>query len=111
MVATLQVVIFFVFMFAIFVLSAWALIDLLRRPASAYTSAGKLTKGKWGAILGVATAVSFAAVPFPTGLPLFPFFLALLCAVAAVVYLVDVKPAVAPYSRRRPPSSGPYGGW
>jgi len=110
-VGTLQVVIYFVFMFAIFVLSAWALIDLLRRPSAAYVSAGKLTKAKWGAILGVATAVSFATVPFPTGLTPFPFFLALVCAVAAVVYLVDVKPAVTPYTRKRPPSSGPYGGW
>jgi len=110
-VATLQIFIFFAFLLAIFVLCAWALIDLLRRPAAAYTSAGKLTKGKWGAILGVATAVSFATVPFPNGAPGFQMFFALLCAVAAVVYLVDVKPAIAPYSRRRPPSSGPYGGW
>jgi hypothetical protein len=112
-VATLQLLIYLVFMFAIFGLAAWALIDLLRRPAAAFVSAGKRTKPLWGAILGVATAVSFAAVPFPKGIPTFPLFLALLCAVAAIVYLVDVRPAIAPYSRRRPPSSGPSrgGGW
>lgn len=113
MVATLQVVIFFAFMLAIFLLSAWALIDLVRRPASAFVSAGKRTKGFWGAIVGVATAVSFASVPFPTGLPQFGLFFALPCAAAAIIYLVDVRPAVAPYSRRRGPSGGSSrgGGW
>ncbi|ROS23568.1 DUF2516 family protein [Cellulomonas sp. PhB150] len=113
MVATLQVLIYFVFMLAIFGLALWALIDLLRRPPAAFVSAGKRTKGFWGAIVGVATAVSFASVPFPTGLPQFGLFLALPCAAAAIIYLVDVRPAVAPYSRRRPPSSGPSrgGGW
>ena len=38
--------------------------------------------------------------------------LGLLSAVAAIVYLVDVKPAVAPYSRRRPGGpTGSTGGW
>jgi hypothetical protein len=111
-VATIQNLIYFAFLFAIFALAAWALIDLVRRPSSAFTSAGKWTKGIWGAILGVATAVSFATVPFPSGFPHFPFFLALLSAVAAIVYLVDVRPAVEPYSRKRPPSSGSSrGGW
>jgi len=82
-VATLQVLIFFVFMLAIFGLAVWALIDLLRRPAAAFVSAGKRTKGFWGAIVGVATAVSFASVPFPTGLP--QFFTGLKIAAISVV--------------------------
>ena len=40
MVATIQNFIYFAFLFAIFALAAWALIDLLRRPSSAFTSAG-----------------------------------------------------------------------
>ena len=114
MIASLQVVIFFVFYIAIFGLSLWALIDLLRRPATAFPQAGKRTKGFWGAIVGVATAVSFSVIPIP-GVPHLPAFLALLAAVGAIVYLVDVKPAVTPYSGgRRGPArgpSGPSGGW
>jgi len=111
-IASLQVLIFFVFYIAIFGLSLWALIDLLRRPASAFTQAGKLTKGLWGAIVGVATAVSFSVIPIP-GVPHLPSFLALLAAVGAIVYLVDVKPAVTPYSGRRGPRgpSSTSGGW
>ena len=52
MIAGLQVLLFLVFYVAIFVMSAWAAIDLLRRPATAFTQGGKLTKNKWGGILG-----------------------------------------------------------
>ncbi len=112
MVATLQLVLFFAFYFIILVISAWALIDLSRRPATAFTQAGKLTKTKWGLILGAATMIAFISLPYPLNLP-FPSFLALVSAVAAIVYLVDVKPAVAPYSRRRGGNgpSRPSGGW
>ncbi|WP_028049668.1 DUF2516 family protein [Cellulomonas sp. URHD0024] len=113
MIGTLQGLLFLAFYVAIFVMSAWAAIDLMRRPPTAFTQGGKLTKGKWGGILGIAVLVSFLSIPPPLGLPLpFPRFLALLAAVAAIVYLVDVKPAIAPYSRRRgggpnrPSSSG-----
>jgi Protein of unknown function (DUF2516) len=111
-IGSLQVVIFVVFYVAIFGLCLWALIDLLARPSSAFPQAGKRTKGFWGAIVGVATAVSFSVIPIP-GVPHLPSFLALLAAVGGIVYLVDVKPAVAPYSRRRGPRgpSGRSGGW
>ena len=113
MIASAQLLIFFVFYIAIFALSLWALVDLLRRPAAAFPQAGKRTKGFWGAITGVATVVSFSIIPLP-GVPHLPSFLALLAAVGAIVYWVDVKPAVAPYTRRpRGPRgpSGPSGGW
>ena len=113
MIASLQVVIFFVFYIAIFGLCLWALIDLLRRPSAAFPQAGKRTKGFWGAIVGVSTAVAFNIIPIP-GVPHLPSFLALLAAVGGIVYLVDVKPAVTPYSggRRGPRGpSGPSGGW
>lgn len=109
MVATLQVYLYLIFFLAIFGLCVWALVDLLRRPPAAFTSAGKRTKGFWGAILGVATAVSFMSIPQPIGLG-FLSFLGLLSAVGAIVYLVDVRPAIAPYTRRRGPR-GPSGGW
>lgn len=106
-VLTLQYVVMLLFFVAILVLSAWALIDALRRPPQAFVSAGKRTKNFWGAVLGVATVVAFLSVPLGLG---FPQFLGLLSAVAAVVYLVDVKPAIEPYSRRRGPR-GPSSGW
>ncbi|HEY0215923.1 MAG TPA: DUF2516 family protein [Cellulomonas sp.] len=111
MIVTLQLLIFLVFYLAIFLLAVWALVDSLRRPARAFLSAGKQTKQRWTIILVVATLIAFVAIPYPVGIGRLGF-LALLSAVAAVVYLVDVKPAVAPYSGRRGGggSSSP-GGW
>ncbi len=102
-----QAWIFLLIYLGIFVATAAALIDLLRRPPEAFTRAGKRTKGFWGAILGVATAVSFVAIPPPIGAG-YLSFLAIVAVVAAIIYFVDVKPALGPVRRNRPPSSG---GW
>ena len=67
-------------------LALWALVDALIRPASAYAAASKLNKPAWGAI--TALAVVFAQLASPLTL----FWL--IAAVAATVYLVDVRPAV-----------------
>ncbi|EYR64040.1 hypothetical protein N866_16235 [Actinotalea ferrariae CF5-4] len=80
-----------------------ALVDAARRPASAFTAGGKRTKNFWLAVLGVSTAIAFIGV----GNSGFLFF-AVIAAVAASVYLVDVKPAIAPYSGRGG-SGGPGG--
>lgn len=115
MVRTIQVLLFLAFYLVIFVLSAWALIDLSRHSAGSFTAAGKRTKQLWMWILVAATGISLAAllqVPLP-----FIGFLTILCAVAAIVYLVDVKPAIGPADGgrgrgggpRQPPSS--RGGW
>lgn len=108
----LQVGLFLVFYVTIFALSVWALVDCLRRPAAAFATAGKRTRTFWTWVLVAATAVAFISIPPPLGLALpFPSFLALASAAAAIVYLVDVRPAVAPYSRR-PGRGGPSrGGW
>lgn len=95
---------------AIFVLAVWALVDALLRPAGAFVSAGKRTRTFWLGLLAGAVFLAFLAMPPLSLLP----FLGLLAAVAAIVYLVDVRPAVAPYSRRRGPrgpSGGSTGGW
>ncbi|MDM8086237.1 DUF2516 family protein [Cellulomonas cellasea] len=110
MIPALQTAIFIIFYVAIFGASVWALLDLLRRPTAAFTAAGKLTKAKWGGILGLSVAASFMALPYPIGLGFLPF-LALGAAVAAIVYLVDVKPAVTPYTKRRGPRGPQRGGW
>ncbi|MDR3068738.1 MAG: DUF2516 family protein [Cellulomonas sp.] len=96
------------FYLAILVASGWALIDALLRPARAFVAEGKRTKAFWGTILGVAVVVAFIATPFSGGaFPGGPFgLLALAAAVAALVYLFDVRPAVAPHSRRRKKGGG-----
>ena len=114
MIGTVQNLLFVAFYLAIFLLSAWAVIDLLRRPSAAFPAAGKRTKKLWGTILGVAVAVAFMALPYPIGFG-YLSFLALGSAVAAIVYLVDVKPSITPYQGRRKPRGprGPStrGGW
>jgi hypothetical protein len=67
-------------------LTVWAFVDALIRPAAGYVAAGKLTKPAWAAITGIAAVVVylFGLMSF-FGLP---------AIVAAVVYLVDVRPAV-----------------
>ncbi|MGK5111056.1 MULTISPECIES: DUF2516 family protein [unclassified Geodermatophilus] len=67
-------------------LTAYALVDALVRPATGYVAAGKLTKPAWAAITGLATLVVFWQGPMS--------FLGLPAIIAAIVYLVDVRPAV-----------------
>ncbi|MGI8537700.1 MAG: DUF2516 family protein [Mycobacteriales bacterium] len=66
-------------------LKLWALVDACVRPAQSYVLAGKLTKLAWVAILAAAVLLGRASV-----LGLF----GLVGTVAAIVYLVDVRPAV-----------------
>jgi hypothetical protein len=67
-------------------LAAWALVDALMRPATAYVAASKLTKPAWGAITGLALVLAYLTAPLT--------FFWLPAVIAAVVYLVDVRPAV-----------------
>ena len=113
MIVAAQTLVFFLLYFTVFVLAVWALVDAAIRPTAAYLSGGKRTKGFWLAVTGVSTAVAFVAIPRPFGLGLMSF-LALGAAVGAIVYLVDVRPAIRPYSGRGGGprgGSGPRGGW
>jgi hypothetical protein len=67
-------------------LTVWAFVDALIRPAAGYVAAGKLTKPGWAAITGLAALVILWKGPMS--------FLGLPAVIAAVVYLVDVRPAV-----------------
>ena len=78
-----------------FALKLWALVDACIRPQPAYVAAGKLTKVAWVAILAAAVLLGGAGV--------FGIF-GLLGTVAAIVYLVDVRPAVRELRR-----GGPWG--
>ena len=66
-------------------LKVWALVDAAVRPQAAFVAAGKLTKIAWVAILAAAVLLGGANVMGLFGL---------LGTVAAIVYLVDVRPAV-----------------
>ena len=77
---------FFVVGLVILAVELWALVDAGTRPAAAYPAAGKLTKPKWVGILAAALLLSFLF----RGVSLFD----IVGIVAAIVYLVDVRPAV-----------------
>jgi hypothetical protein len=67
-------------------LALWAFVDALVRPAAGFVAAGKLTKPGWLAITGLAALVIYFFTPMS--------FLGLPAVIGAVVYLVDVRPAV-----------------
>ena len=77
---------YLILQWAVLALALWALVDAIIRPANAYAAASKLNKPAWCAI--TALAVVFAQLAPPLTL----FWLA--AAVGAIVYLVDVRPAV-----------------
>jgi hypothetical protein len=76
------------------VVKGWALVDALIRPPQVFTAAEKLTKTAWLWILGLSLV---AHIVFSSPISL----LSLAGTIAAFVYLLDVRPAVAAYSRRR----------
>ena len=67
-------------------LAVWAFVDAVIRPAAGFAAAGKLSKPAWMAITGIAALVLLWQGPL--------HFFGLPAVVAAVVYLVDVRPAV-----------------
>ena len=76
-------------------LTVWALVDAVIRPAAGYVTAGKLTKPAWVAITALAAVVLYLQGPMT--------FLGLPAVIAAVVYLVDVRPAVRGVQRGNSP--------
>ena len=81
-----QELLFFVLYWGVLALALWAFVDALVRPAPGFVAAGKLTKPGWAAITGLAALILFWMGPMT--------FLGLPAVIAAVVYLVDVRPAV-----------------
>jgi hypothetical protein len=77
--------IFLVIYIVTLVLTVWALVDAAIRPAGAFVAAEKRTKNFWLAILVVAALAAY--------IRLFTF----LAIIAALVYLLDVRPAVRTY--------------
>ena len=81
-----QDLVFLVLYWGVLALTLWAFVDALIRPAGGFVAAGKLTKPGWAAITGLAALIVFWQGPIS--------FLGLPAVIAAVVYLVDVRPAV-----------------
>jgi hypothetical protein len=109
-VGSLQWIVYLLLTLLVFGVQLFALVDAARRPASAFTAEGKLTKPIWLAILGVAALLGFLSLPF--GGPNLGFF-GLIAVVAAIVYLVDVRPRLQPYGngRRGGQGGGRPNGW
>lgn len=75
------------------VVKLWAFVDALLRPKAGYVAAGKLTKPGWLVILGLALVLQILW-PHPIGL------FSIIGTVAAFVYLLDARPAIAEVTRR-----------
>ena len=97
-----------VILLALLVFKVFAFVDAALRPAAAYEAAGKLTKVAWLLFLGIAACFDY----FWGGVT---SILTILGTVAAIVYVVDVRPAlrqIAPRNRNKTGSqNGPYGPW
>ncbi len=81
-----QQLLFDLLRWGVLALSLWALVDALVRPATGFVAAGKLTKPGWVAITALAALLLYWQGPMS--------FLGLPAVIAAIVYLVDVRPAV-----------------
>ena len=83
---TFDTIVYLVVFYGVLALALWAFVDALVRPAAAYVAAGKLSKPAWMAITALAALVIYFRGPMD--------FFGLPAVIAAVVYLVDVRPAV-----------------
>lgn len=77
----------------LFALEAWAFVDAISHKPEVFEAAGKQTKTMWLVLLGVALAAHML-IWHPIHL------LNLVGAVASIVYLVDVRPALRSMTRR-----------
>jgi hypothetical protein len=77
----------------LFALEAWAFVDAVSHKPEVFEAAGKQTKTMWLVILGIALAAHML-IWHPIHL------INLVGAVASIVYLVDVRPALRSMTRR-----------
>ncbi|NYJ02832.1 hypothetical protein HNR19_003530 [Nocardioides thalensis] len=78
--------------FALLVVKIFALVSALLYSSESYVAAGKLTKPAWCAILGVAVVLQLVPISLS--------IVNLAMTIAALVYLADVRPALAGLRRR-----------
>jgi uncharacterized protein DUF2516 len=79
-------------MFVLLAITIFAFVNSLLYSAESYVAAGKMTKPAWNIILGLAVLLQL----IPAGL----FIIRIALIIAALVYLVDVRPALAGLRRR-----------
>jgi hypothetical protein len=92
---------------AVIVFKIVVLIDAAVRPESAYRAAGKMTKQGWLIILAICVAADLLLGGITS-------IFTILGTVAAIVYWVDVRPAlrqVAGKGTKNGQHMGPYGPW
>jgi hypothetical protein len=108
-IANLQLLVLAGLAIVVFVVQLWALVDALRRPAHGYKAEGKLSKPIWLLILGVAAVLGFLGLPTGGGTGNAMGFLNIIAVVAAIVYLVDVRPKLRAYGTGKGRRQGPSG--
>lgn len=86
-----------------FVASLYAFIEALKTPEQAFVVMDKQTKKLWVILTGIATGISLLAVLSGSG------FFVILCLVATLIFLLDVRPAVKDAGGNQ--NNGPYGPW
>ena len=86
---TIELIVFF----GLLVVKIFAFGSALTYSAQAYEAANRLTKPAWLIILGLGVALTF--------IPVGGSIIAIATIVAALVYLLDVRPALAGLTRRR----------
>lgn len=74
---------------------AFAFVNALMWPGEAYPAANKLTKPAWLAILGLGLAAQLLLI---RAHPINPIHL--IASIAAIVFIVDVRPAISELTRR-----------
>lgn len=90
----LQAGVFGVLALALMAFKLWVFVDAVMRRPDAYVATDKMTKQAWCIILGLAFATE-VLFPGPIGL------LSIVGTVAAIVYAVDVRPALTEVTRPR----------
>jgi hypothetical protein len=96
-----------VLLLALIAFKLFAFVDAMIRPGPAYEAAGKLTKVAWPIFLGLAVLVDVKWGGVTS-------ILTILGTIAAIVYVVDVRPALRELTGKNNPKggqTGPYGPW
>ena len=78
--------------FVLLVVKIFAFANALLYSSESYEAAGKLNKGTWCIVLGIGLVLQFVPVPLS--------IVNLAMTIAALVYLADVRPALAGLRRR-----------
>lgn len=76
-------------------IKGFAFVNAMTYSSQAYEAAGKLTKPAWCAITGLGFASQLVFLGSPLGI------INLVATIAALVYLADVRPALAEVTSRR----------